>query len=228
MEERCGIEGGWTLVASVFAPDACPNGWNQFTIPNSSVVGCRSTSDDAGCYSALFTTYQTRYNYVCGSVVGVSKGTPDAFSTNRPYPMMSINHPYLDGVSITYGPSNKRRHIWSLGVGYTSEGKYPEGNCPCADYSGSTPPSFVRNHYYCDAGTSGMPQESEYYYNFPLWSNQNCAANNSCCAQGEAPEFLRLISDACHVTDPIEMRICTEQDWADEGIIVTKAVLYVM
>ena len=43
------------------------------------VAACRSTSEDAGCFSAHFPTHNIPYNRVCGMVIGIQKGTTDDF-----------------------------------------------------------------------------------------------------------------------------------------------------
>ena len=75
----------------------------------SSTKAYRAPSDNAGCYSAYFTTYNAPYSRVSGMVVGYQKGSTDGFLTY--VRKTSINDPYLDGVSITCG--SPRKHIWS-------------------------------------------------------------------------------------------------------------------
>ena len=113
MSLQCGGEKGWMKIADVNAAgsDSCPSGWRKITSPTRA---CRAPSHDAGCYSAHFITYNIPYSRVCGMVVGYQKGAPDGF-----YSIMrkrkSINDPYLDGVSITYGST--RKHLWSYAAG---------------------------------------------------------------------------------------------------------------
>ena len=229
MNSQCGMTGGWTVVVNAHSYK-CPKDWQRFVIPGTNYkAACKPPSDDAGCYSAMFPT-RIHFKYICGVVDAYTKGTPDAFSQR---PMDSINQPYLDGISITYGTSDKRRHVWSYAVGYSSEDSAadPKGNCPCAAYPGPKPPSFVRDDYYCNSPTTGIPQPSEYHYqNESLWSDiAYCSEKHSCCAQGEAPYFLRDIPDSSRVdTDPIEVRICTDEGWEDEGIMLAGATIMVM
>ena len=47
--------------------DSCPSGWKKITSPTRA---CRAPSDNAGCYSAHFTTYNIPYSRICEMVVG--------------------------------------------------------------------------------------------------------------------------------------------------------------
>ena len=77
MELECGGEKGWTRVTDIdAAKDSCPHGWKKITSP---VAACRAPSDNAGCYSAQFSTHQVPYSRVCGMVIGYQKGTTDGF-----------------------------------------------------------------------------------------------------------------------------------------------------
>ena len=195
------------------------------------ITGCRSSEDTGGCYSVFFSTLHM-FDSITGLVAGYQKGIPDGFAehANRPYPGRSINAPYLDGVSITYGDSRKkqqRRHIWSYGMGQSSNTKtYSNYNCPCSVYEGPAPPSFVRDHYYCDSGSYGSPTHPTFYTEHILWSNTNCTDGNNCCAQPDAPWFYRPIQ-GCSAGDAIEVRICNDEPFSDEAVIVTKLLLYI-
>ena len=96
MELECGGEKGWMRIANINVTngDDCPNGWKKITSP---VAACRAPSDNAGCYSANFSTDNITYSKVCGMTVGYQKGNTDA------YHIQSINGPYVDGIFITYG-----------------------------------------------------------------------------------------------------------------------------
>ena len=86
-------------IAHITNGGSCANGWRKITSP---VAACRVPSDNAGCYSAHFITYNIPYSRVCGMVVGIQKGSTDGFASLH-YSSQSINGPYVDGVSITYG-----------------------------------------------------------------------------------------------------------------------------
>ena len=222
-----GVMGGWIKIADVTGAN-CPKGWASINIPDTSKTGCRSSSDEGGCYSVFFPT-RPGFSQITGLVAGYQKGIPDGFAehANRPYPGRSIDAPYLDGVSITYGDKQQRKHIWSYGMGQSSNAKSVSNyNCPCGAYEGPAPPSFVRDHYYCDSGSYGSPTHPTFYVEHTLWSNTNCTNGNNCCAQLDAPWFYRSIQ-GCGARNPIEVRICNDEPFSDEAVIVTKLLLYI-
>ena len=51
--------------------DDCPNGWKKGT---TSVSACRSSCDNAGCYSAQISIHKVPYSRVCGIMIGYQKG----------------------------------------------------------------------------------------------------------------------------------------------------------
>ena len=94
-------------------------------------------------------------------VVGYQKGSPDGF--NSYVHKTSINDPYVDGVSITYGSS--RKHIWSYAAGVSeSYSGSQQLTCPCSLHGGAPAPSFVRDHYYCESGTTIDGYNAGAYY----------------------------------------------------------------
>ena len=163
------------------------SGWKKITSPTKA---CKAPSDNAGCYSTHFTTYNIPYSRVCGTVVGIQKGTTDGFASSH-YSSQSINGPYVDGVSITYG--TPRKHIWTYGIGYSDKANrlpdYPV-NCPCSQYSGRLPPSFVHDNYYCESGSlnNGLSQGT-YHTADPVWDGKECSSENSCCSEPNLPWF---------------------------------------
>ena len=78
-----GHKGGWTTIVKIDASkgDSCPSAWTR--ISASGKVVCRSGSNSAGCYSAIFTTYNVTFNKICGQIKGYQKGTPDAFHSTK-------------------------------------------------------------------------------------------------------------------------------------------------
>ena len=207
MELECGGEKGWMRVTSVDVAkgDDCPHGWHKITNP---VAACRAPSDNAGCYSAQFSTHQVPYSRVCGMVIGYRLKTCDAF---QPISNL-IDDPYVDGVSITYG--TPRKHIWTYAVGGTQSGS--PFSCPCAQNPGPSPPAFVHENYYCEPGRS-VPN--------PVWDGKGCSNENSCCSEPNLPWFYRQIPLTSNKN--IEARICYDQGFVDEGVLVKEIKLYV-
>ena len=221
MSLECGGEKGWMRIANINAAgeDSCPSGWKKITSPTKA---CRAPHDNAGCYSAHFTTYNVPYSRVCGMVVGYQKGTPDAFLTFSGKTL--IDEPYLDGVSITYGST--RKHIWSYAAGLSeSYSRDQPATCPCSRHGGTRAPSFVHDHYYCESGsTIDGVNFGAYFTSDPLWDGKGCTRSN-CCAQPNLPWFYRQIPLTSN--ENVEARICYDQAFADEAVLVKEIQLYV-
>ena len=218
MEIVCGShKGGWMRIANLDTRrgDDCPSGWTKITTP---VVACRAPSTFSGCYSTIFSTLSIPYNKICGMAVGYQQGSTDGFSNSG-----SINGPYLDGVSITYG--NPRKHIWSYGIGITDSGNFENANCPCSPVSGELPPSFVHDHYYCESGTTDDVRKSGVLTSDPVWDGEGCSSGNNCCSEPSLPWFYRQIP--MPTTEDIETRICRTEQSTNEDILVRDLQLYV-
>ena len=221
MSLECGGKKGWLKVAkiNVAGGSSCPHGWKMITSP---VAACRAPSDNAGCYSVPFTTFDLPYSRVCGMVVGYQKGTTDGFLSH--VRKTSINDPYLDGVSITY--SAPRKHIWSYAAGLSEHYSRNQGaTCPCSLHGGARPPSFVHDHYYCESGSTynGLSHRA-FYTHDPLWDGRGCTGSNSCCAQPSLPWFYRQLPQTTN--EKLEVRICSDQPYADEAVLVKEIQLY--
>ena len=218
MELTCGgITGGWMRIANIDTTqgDDCPSGWSKITQPRPL---CRGSGDAAGCYSAYFSNNKAEYNSICGKLRGYQKGSPDGFHGQH-----VINNPYLDGISITFG--NPRKHVWSYGVGYNY--KQDTSVCPCtAPTKTGRPATFVKEHYYCESGdaTSGESY-STIYESDPLWDGIGCPSTSTCCSTLGAPWFYR------HFTEPeggaVEVRICRNEAYSNEAILVEQVELYI-
>ena len=101
------------------------------------------------CSSANFSTNGVSYQRVCGRARGYQKGDTVAFygsSFGK-----TIENDYVSGLSITYS-NNPLKHVWTFAVGI-SENLNTQDNCPCTQYPGRAPPSFVGNNYYCESAT---------------------------------------------------------------------------
>lgn len=240
MELECGgYKGGWTRVVTLntHRGDSCPKGWDTDYSQRKRhycVGGYK-----AGCYSVKFSTNQTRYARICGQLRGYQKGSMNAFfpaahalGTAEGYEpekaSSSINGPYVDGISITVG--HPRKHVWTYAVGlsdgytynYTTGGGY---NCPCAQYPGPTPPSFVQYHYHCESGNIGKYTAGKYYTDDGLWDGRKCGRRNNCCTKPGLPWFFREFT--VPVESDIEVRICRDQNNVDEDVLVEKMDIYI-
>ena len=217
MEQRvvCGNIGGWTRIANVNITrgDECPTGWNKSS--HDDISFCRSPSDDAGCYPILFSSKGISYQKVCGLARGYQKGSPDGFA--------GVN---FDELSITYGSSSQ--HIWSFGVG-VDDGTPPTTssccNCPCATTPVSNPNSFVGPNFYCESGNSEPHDGAMYYLSDPLWNGADCPKGNTCCVNPNLPWFYRELDMT--TVDDIEVSICTDKPFSNEGVLVENLELYI-
>ncbi|XP_065888066.1 uncharacterized protein [Dysidea avara] len=219
MEQRvvCGNTGGWTRIASVNITrgDECPTGWNKASLDG--INFCRSPSDNAGCYPVQFSSKGLTYQKVCGMARGYQKGTTDAFWQSN-----------VDGLSITHG--NPPEHIWSYVAGYTDLIPAPvcdnHCHCPCASVPGDEPNLFVGFNYYCEVGAANeIPNVSTYLFSDPLWDGSDCPANNSCCDNPNLPWFHQQLDTA--TADDVEVRICTDEDFNNEAVVVEQLELYI-
>ena len=228
MELYCGgNKGGWMRIVDIDTSrgDACPSGW----IRQQSYC----TAKSAGCYSVYFPTNSTTYSKICGRIVGYEKGGMDGFypsahaygRVNGYTPVTSsrsLDGVYVDGISITSG--NPRKHVWTYAVGLSDNYNYPQCNCPCAKYPGPDPPTFVGSHYYCESGSSGKP-ESKLHTNDKLWDGSGCGPENNCCYDVGMPWFFRAFPTT--TTGDIEIRICQDQAFSDEGVLIEQAQIYI-
>jgi len=219
MELECsGHKGGWMKIVDYDTSkgDDCPSGWKK--IKANGLHLCRSPNDNAGCHSTHFQVKQVSYNKICGRVKGYQKGSPGAF---RKIENPSIDNEYVEGISITLG--TPRKHVWSYGVGYSSGRHHANVNCPCN--SGPNPPAFVGDHYYCESGTDGAIDVAAYYTANPLWDGDGCPANNSCCTDVDQPWFFRqFVMDK---KDDIEVRLCANEAFSNEAVVVEQIEIYV-
>ena len=90
---------------------------------------------------------------------------------------------------------------------------------------GTHAPPFVRDHYYCESGTTGGLSHGTYFTGDPLWDGKGCSRSNSCCAQPNLPWFYRQIPLTSN--ENVEARICYDQIFNDEAVLVKEIQLYV-
>lgn len=221
MELSCGgRDGGWMRIANIENGNSCPTGWKQMLSP---VKACRAISDNPGCYSAHFDNSKFSYQHICGKVIGYQKGTPDAYAAfaYTTYPSKAIDGPYVDGVSLTYG--TPRKHLFTYA---SASDSIKQHSCPCGKKSGPSPPSFVRDYHYCESASSdGGSAYATIYHGNPLWDGKGCKLGDSCCSQAGMPWFYRDV--LAKINESIEARICHDQGYADEGILIRDLELYI-
>ena len=155
-------------------------------------------------------------------IIGYQYASPDSFR-DLDRSGNTINDNYVDGISLTYG--SPRIHIWTFAAGLGERDIQASYSCPCTNihHTGSQPPSFVGNNYFCDTGNT-QSWERRLYPEDPLWDGAGCGPANTCCSLNNPPWFLKQLPSA--TTDDIEMRICRE-GVPDEDIPVEIIELYV-
>lgn len=212
----------WTRVAYLDTTDPlqqCPSSLASISTPRAS---CAKKTDGNGCDSVPIRVSVKSYQTVCGRFRGYQIGTADAFNYRS---SRTIEEAYVDGISITYGASGSRHHVFTYAASFVENTNL--ANCPCA--GGSAPQSFVGSDYHCE---SGNPDESQKYngtaryYADPLWDGQQCGGNEAtCCNKPNLPWFCKTLSEP--VSDNLEVRICTDEGLANENVALDYFELFV-
>ena len=140
MTKSCGnITGGLTRVAllnSETRPLICTG---DFVTVNHDTLCVRNTVD-SGCSQIVFPLMNISYSHMCGTVEGYWFGSPDGFIEVYRTLNSSINDNYVDGISLTYGNTTNRNHIWTFIADGISSIRQ---NCP------REIPEYVGNSYSC-------------------------------------------------------------------------------
>ena len=212
-----GVDGIWKRIASfnITAGDDCPSPWVKSS--HNGVSFCIPASTAAGCYSVNYSTNGMSYQRVCGRASGYQKGSPDAFFK------FNDAFDYFEGLSITHG--SPRQHVWTYAVGTTESNRNVLTNCPCAIFPGADPSAFVGSHYYCESGAGSSFDINTYYLSDVLWDGAGCSAGNKCCSDPNLPWFYRQLNQT--IQDDIEVRVCVDQGFADEAVLITILQLYI-
>ncbi len=174
------------------------------------------------CSSAHLNTHDIPYSKVCGKIIGYQQKSLDAFENYNSNRALTINDPYVDGISLTYG-QNPRHHIWTFATAIHEINGATASICPCTNIQNPTQvfvPPFIGNEYFCDTASSEHYHLKFYSYD-PLWDGSGCGALNTCC--NNPPWFVKPEA----TTDDIEIRLCTDQVLSDEDINFEKLDIYV-
>ena len=226
MEELCGSGGGWTRLAYLDMSDStvnCPSGFRLYQSGSVRVCG-RATSSVGSCTSVQFPSNGMSYSQVCGRVTGYQYYIPDGVvydehGSNH----NNLNGDYVDGVSITHG--SPRQHVWTLMAGF-SDSLTSSIACPNTGSTVSVQ-SFVGNNYFCESGNTGSDASNILFTSDPLWDGQGCGSLESpCCNVPGIPWFHRDYGNTT-TTDYIELRVCGDQETANEDSPVSYYEIYV-
>ena len=218
----CGTTGGWTKIANLDMTDPnqqCPDGFNQWNRNTAPLRVCNGTYGGTGCESTTFPVHGIEYSHVCGRVIGYQFGGTISFLGYTGNTSLTIDDPYVDGVSLTHGQS-PRQHIWTFASAYidydpTNSTLYPTvwtaSFCPCAvpnntNYYNAIPP-YIGNDYFCETGDHPTTGPWQLLADDPLWDGQGCGGNSTCCSFNNPPFFCKQLPQP--TTDDIELRMCT-------------------
>ena len=225
MTRTCGgITGGWMEVANIDMTDSshtCPQGLRTLTTP---LRMCGRSITSPGCSSATFDSHGISYTRVCGKIIGYQNGSTDAFLQFIQNQALTIDGPYLDGVSLTHG-SQPRKHIWSFAAGVDETQTINQrSKCPCITGESTPIPPWVGNDYFCDSGAKELWQNT-FYPDHPLWDGEGCGPTSTCCSFNNPPWFSKQLPSP--TTDDIEMRLCVDGYSTNEDVPVEKVELFV-
>ena len=197
----CGLKRNWRRVAYINMDQqgaVCPPQLTQVHNSTTNQRACGRRVDNR-CTSITYHTGTKNYTDVCGRVRGYQFGRTNAFGPAY-YHAQSIDDLYVDGISITTG--SPRRHLWTYAVrDNEATGEF----CPCANIPGllASIPSFVDNHYYCEAGFVNTTSHKTAWED-PLWDGEGCTiAGNKCCER-----YGWFHRDIPSTADNIEVRWC--------------------
>ena len=190
---------GWEPIANFDYSDMsipCPDGWSEV---NDNGRGCGQLDPVS---AAIFPVNELEYNEVCGRINGYSDYTLLAFVSGSP----TLSDVYVEGVSLTHGPSGSESHIWTFASGDSNL-------CPCA--GGTASPSFVGEDYFCERPTRDLNI---------LWDGEDCVTE-LCCTRLSPPYFHAYLDTP--TSDDIDARLITAGDIEIFFVVVTDIELYV-
>ena len=227
MDNPCGCNstGAWARIGLLNMSDPteqCPSGMVNISNPRS----CSRNVQQGGCASLFFDSKSLQYSRVCGRAVGYGESSPDGFG---PYIdngfIYTIDDPYVDGMSVTYGFS-PRKHIWTFAAGVTDSGDDAH-TCPCSstNWQGQLPP-YIGADWFCEAGPLNNWQSGTIYTDNPLWDGMGCPNPlSTCCTANNPPWFCKDLPSPTQ--DNIEVRACGDQHQNDEDVLISLIELYV-
>ena len=225
MTTSCG-DGGWMRVASLDfsnASTSCPSGLQERVNSRYGIRTCRIESSGAACPSVMLSTSGVEYTKVCGKILAYQFSSTDGYATGS----NDIDGNYVDGVSLTHG-NTPRNHIWTF---VAALDEFGSGNnkqiCPCSsnvNSIGMSPPSFVGDDYFCDAGAVTYAHGT-FHGDNPLWDGSGCGSTSTCCSFNTPPWFLKELSSP--INDDIEMRVCRDETRDNEDIAMSSVEIYV-
>ena len=228
MENPCGCNGtssAWMRIGLLNMSDPtvqCPSGMGVIADPRS----CSRNVQPGACASFFFESNSIQYSRVCGRAIAYGESSPDAFGpyTDNGF-SYTIDDPYVDGMSVTYGFS-PRKHIWTFAAGVTDSGN-SNHHCPCSstNWQGQLPP-YIGNDWFCEAGPTTTWTGGTIYSDNPLWDGMGCQnPASTCCTTNNPPWFCKDLESPTE--ENIEIRACGDQHQNDEDVLISLVELYV-
>ena len=176
----------------------CPHPWRELDSP---IRTCRRQFNTI-ISSVNYSSYGIPYSKVCGRIIAYQFGSPEAFWGYTHQNQTTIDKPYVDGISITYG-KHPRNHIWTFAAARNTF-----FNCPCtSDITPASPP-FINEDYFCEHGSddSNNYNSLDFIADNPLWDGHGCTGSSTCCEFNNPPWFCKQLPEP--TTEDIEIRIC--------------------
>ncbi len=149
--------GGWTrIVTHDFSADTCPGDWAAH---GSEPLCYRNTSAGGGeAKSASFPTLGVTWSEVLGSIRARQYHSMDAFGQSRSG--SSVEDLYVDGISVTAGVPGSRDHLFSFGVGISTQNN---SSYSCPAQTGPAAQGFVGSNYLCESGNTASGWTGTWY-----------------------------------------------------------------
>ena len=238
--------GGWTRVVyyDFREPDVtCPGGFtaSEPDRPHACLTTeGAATGQGASSDTILSFTPPGPYSSVCGRIAAYQVGAPQAFR-NFAVGSMSINQPYMSGISLTRGgtldgtPAAEATHIWSFAAGFSqNQGSFQSTTrCPCD--GGDDPPPFVGEDYFCESAITvatgadpNIPVDhftGQFLSGNILWDGLGCIDTSDCCSRIDHPYFVKHLG--VPLSDDIEMRVLYSATAAEENLAIELIEIYV-
>ena len=223
----CGGTPGWRRIGYLDMTDpsqSCPSGL-AFKNYSEDMRMCGRAEEEPGCWSVNYSAGGSPYSKVCGRVRGYQFGATGGFYAY--HHGTQLDSYYMEGVSLTHGPSGARTHIWSFTacVSEVYSDIFATLFCPCVTDKAPSPPAFVGNDYFCESGLNSKWSLDmyEFYPNDPLWDGKNC--KSSCCQFNNPPFFTKTLP--APTNDDVELRICSHNIGVNEDTPIDQVELYV-
>ena len=221
----CNVTGPWTKLASWDIAELGSNCSSELQLfVNGTVYACGipEGSISHGCLSLPRFLSPVPYTMVCGKMRGYQKGSDDSFGPNY----LTINDPYVDGVSITRG--TPRQHVWTYAIGVEEKmGTYSFNRCPCNTGTLESSLAFVASDYFCESGCPGTFDHTTFHAADPLWDGEGCGGLETVCCSVPGQPWFHKVLDA-PTTDYIEIRLCIDEDTSNENVLISSYEIYVL